>query len=254
MIDRDMRDVVELEVRELLESYGFPEDFPVLAGSARCALEEDIISDIGGHSVLKLMEIVDSYVQLPKRSIEAPFLLAIEHVHVIKGRGTVVTGRVDFGLVKVEDLLEVVGKEVYPTVCLGLEMFRKILDFAQVGDSIGILLKSIKKEDVKRGYIVAAPNRIRSFFSFDCKVYILTKKEGGRGSGFLTNYKPQFFFRTANVTGRVVLKDLDMVLPGDSAEFRVDLVEIMPLEVGLNFVMREGNLTLGAGVITKLHD
>jgi len=254
MIEPDMKDLVEMEVRELIESYGFPTDVPVIKGSARLALQEDTPSELGLIQVKLLMDTVDTYVKQPTRAKDAPFLLPIEHVHLIKGRGTVVTGRVEQGLVKIEDVLDLVGKSIVNTACLGLEMFRKSLDYAEVGDSVGMLIKGIKKEDVRRGYVLAAPGSMNVHKNFEAKVYILTKKEGGRQNSFLANYSPQFFFRTANITGTINLpEDVSVVMPGDSLTFVVDLVEAAPLNIGLRFVMREGNLTIGAGVITKLN-
>jgi len=248
----DMKDLVELEVRELLESYGYPSDLPVIKGSARDALEEMIPTELGAYSVKELMETVDQYIKQPERAINAPFLLSVEGTLVAKGRGTVVTGKVDQGQVRINDELEVVGSDVKSTVCLGLEMFRKSLDYAEVGDNVGILIKGIKKDDISRGFVVAAPGLIKAFNQFEAKAYILTKKEGGRHTGFGSNYKPQFFFRTLNITGAINLVDLDFAMPGDSIVMHVLLVNKAPIVEGLKFVMREGNLTIGAGVITKL--
>lgn len=252
-IGADMKDLVELEVRELLESYGYPDDLPVLKGSARMALEETEPSELGTASVKQLMDTVDVYIKQPERSLDAPFLLSVESTLVAKGRGTVVTGKVEQGKVNINDELEVVGSDIKPTTCLGLEMFRKSLDYAEVGDNVGILIRGIKKDDVSRGYILCSPNTIKPFNIFDAKVYILTKKEGGRHKGFSSNYKPQFFFRTLNVTGTISLLDnVSFAMPGDSLNINVVLVNKVPLSSGLRFVMREGNLTIGAGVITNL--
>jgi elongation factor Tu len=255
LIEPDMKDLVEVEVRELLESYGYPTDLPVVKGSARRALAEERSdpSELGLLSVKKLMDTVDSYIPQPKRLNKDPFLLSIEQAYVVRGRGTVVTGKVEQGTVKIEDPLELVGRDVKSTVCLGLEMFHKSLDFAEVGDNVGVLVKAIKKDEAKRGYVLALPGYIKVFKSFNAKVYILTQKEGGRKNSFVTNFKPQFFFRTANLTGTIILpEDISVVMPGDSLTFRVDLLEFAPLNIGLRFVMRESHSTIGAGVITEL--
>lgn len=251
-IGGDMKDLVELEVRELLEAYGFPDDLPVLKGSARTALEEIEPTELGTDSVKELMDTVDTYIKQPERLLDAPFLLSIESTLVAKGRGTVVTGKVDQGKVKINDELEVIGVDIKPTTCLGLEMFRKSLDYAEVGDNVGMLIRGIKKDDVSRGFVIATPKTIKSYSNFEAKIYILTKKEGGRHTGFASNYKPQFFFRTMNVTGTIMLPENHaFVMPGDSVNISVQLVNKVPLTVGLRFVMREGNLTIGAGVITQ---
>lgn len=253
MIEGDMKELVEMEVRELLESYGFPTDLPVVKGSARRALEEENPSDLGTNSVQLLMDTVDSYIKQPTRALDAPFLMPIEHVHVIKGRGTVVTGKVEQGKISIEEAVDLVGTNVQSTLCMGLEMFRKSLDFAEVGDSIGMLIKNIKREEVKRGYLLAAPGSIKCFQKFLAKIYVLTAKEGGRSKPFVSNYKPQFFFRTANITGSIILpENVSVVLPGDSLTVTVLLVELAPINVGLHFVMREGQLTIGGGVVTQL--
>jgi elongation factor Tu len=253
-IGSDMKDLVELEVRELLESYGYPDDLPVLKGSARTALEETEPTELGTASVMELMNTVDVYIKQPERLLDASFLLSIESTLVAKGRGTVVTGKVEQGKVSINDELEVVGSDIKTTTCLGLEMFRKSLDYAEVGDNVGILIRGIKKDDVSRGFILCTPGTIKPFNSFNAKVYILTKKEGGRHKGFSSNYKPQFFFRTMNVTGTITLLDnTSFAMPGDSLNINVVLVNKVPLSSGLRFVMREGNLTIGAGVITNLN-
>lgn len=255
LIEPDMKDLVEVEVRELLESYGFPTDLPVIKGSARRALAEERTDAtvLGMLSVKKLMDTVDSYIKQPKRLPSDPFLLCIEQSYVVRGRGTVVTGKVEQGVVKLEDNLELVGRDVKSTVCLGLEMFRKSLDYAEVGDNIGVLIKGVKKDDAKRGYVLAVPGYIKVYKTFFAKVYILTHKEGGRKNAFVTNFKPQFFFRTANITGTIILpEDISVVMPGDSLTLKVDILEFCPLNVGLRFVMRESHCTIGAGVITEL--
>jgi elongation factor Tu len=252
LIDFEMKELVEMEVRELLESYGFPIDLPVIKGSARKALEEVHASEIGTESVQTLMDTVDEYIKQPERALTAPFLMPIEHVHVIKGRGTVVTGKVEQGKIIIEEALDLIGNDIKSTMCMGLEMFRKSLEFAEVGDSIGMLIKNIKRDEVKRGYVLAATGTIKSYSNFNTKIYLLTYKEGGRSKSFVSQYKPQFFFRTANVTGSIILpEDINTVMPGDSLTVKVRLVEAIPLNIGLRFVMREGNLTIGAGVITS---
>jgi len=252
-ISSDMKELVELEVRELLESYGFPEDLPVLGGSAKLALEESEFSDLGMNSVKNLMNTVDIYIKEPVRNLEAPFLLSVEGSLVARGRGTVVTGKVEQGVININDELEVLSSIIKSTTCLGLEMFRKTLDRAEVGDNVGILIRGIKKDEVSRGNILAKPGTMKIYNKFWGKTYILTKKEGGRHKGFSNNYKPQFFFRTMNVTGSIILpENISFVLPGDSLNIEVHLLSTVPLNLGLRFVMREGNLTIGAGVITKL--
>jgi len=254
MLEGDMKDLVELEVRELLESYSYPEDLPVVKGSARMALLETEPSDYGINSVKLLMETVDTYIKQPMRLIDAPFLMAVEGIFVVTGRGTVLTGKVETGIIKINDPLELVGgRSILSTICMGLEMFRKSLDSAEVGDNIGVLIRGIKRDEAKRGYILATPLTVKAFSFFEAKVYILTKKEGGRHKSFVSNYKPQFFFRTANVTGTITLpKDISVVMPGDSLVLDIELVDKVPLTLGLRFVMREGNLTIGAGVVTLM--
>jgi elongation factor Tu len=255
LYDRSMKDLVELEIRELVESYGFDGNLPVVKGSARIALEEEKESTMGTASIKELLKHVDTYIKQPERLVDAPVLLPVENVYVIKGRGTVVTGKVEQGRLKVGDALDFVGRHVSSTLCMGLEMFRKTLDFAEVGDSVGVLLKNIKKDDTKRGNVLCAVGTIKPYNAFEAKVYILSAKEGGRKHPFYSNYKPQFFFRTSNVTGSITLpEEVSVVMPGDSLIFIVNLVTLCPLNLGLRFVMREGNLTIGAGVITSLID
>jgi len=252
-LSSDMKELVEMEVRELLESYGYPSDLPVLGGSARMALEESEPTELGTKSVIDLMNVVDNYIKEPVRDLTAPFLLSIEGVLVARGRGTVVTGKIEQGVIAVNDELEVVGSIVRNTICLGLEMFRRTLDKAEVGDNVGVLIRGIKKNEITRGNILSKPGTVKIYDKFVSKVYILTHKEGGRHKGFGNNYKPQFFFRTMNVTGSIILpENVSFVLPGDDLTFQVNLVSKVPLNLGLKFVMREGNLTIGAGVITKL--
>jgi len=228
MAEADMKDLVEMEVRELLENYGYPADLPVIKGSARTALEEDMDhpTELGITSVKTLMDTVDTYVPQPQRLINAPFLLSIESVHVITGRGTVVTGKIEQGMLKENDELDLLGKDIRKTACLGIEMFHKTMTVAEVGDNVGILIKNIKKDAVRRGYLLATPNSMKIYKAFEAKVYILTKKEGGRHKPFVTNYKPQFFFRTSNITGSVILPEgVSVVMPGDSLVFRVELID-----------------------------
>jgi len=253
MIEYDMKDLVEIEIRELLESYGFAEDLPVIKGSARMALFEENASELGGKSIKILMDTVDSYIKQPNRSFGTPFLLSVEGVFMAEGRGTVLTGKIETGIIKLGDPLELVGgREIISTICMGLEMFRKALETAEVGDNVGILVRHVKKQEVRRGFVLAAPNYIKARIKFEAKIYVLTKKEGGRHKAFVSNYKPQFFFRTANVTGIITLpENVSAVIPGDSLIVYVELVEKTPLNVGLRFVMREGNLTIGAGVISS---
>lgn len=251
-VEGDMKYMVELEVRELLETYGYPENLPVLRGSARAALEEGSPSEIGLLSVKKLMDTVDEYIKIPERNLNAPFLLSVETVLVVTGRGTVVTGKVERGKIKINDELELLTDSITKTVCLGLETFRKTLNEAQEGDNIGVLIKGVKKEKISRGNLLVSPNSVKLHNKFEAKVYILTYKEGGRRKGFTNNYKPQFFFRTANVTGTIILPEtVSVVVPGDSINIIVSLVNFMPLTENLKFVMREGNLTVGGGIITK---
>jgi len=259
LIEPDMKDLVELEVRELLESYGYPADLPVIKGSARMALEEpyDSPSVLGMESIKQLMDTVDSYIKQPERLVNAPFLMSIEQTYVITGRGTVVTGKIEQGLVKLTDNLEIIGnnkkKEIFSTVCVGLEMFRKSMDAAEVGDNVGVLIKGIKKDEVKRGFVLAAPGYIKPYKKFIAKVYVLSTEEGGRKKPFFNNFKPQFFFRTANVTGTVILPvDVSIVMPGDSLSLTIELIEYCPLNVGLRFIFRESHSTVGAGVITEV--
>ena len=198
------------------------------------------------------MATVDTYIKQPERLLNASFLLSIESTLIAKGRGTVVTGKVDQGKVMINDELEVVGSDCKSTICLGLEMFRKSLDYAEVGDNVGVLIRGVRKDEISRGFVLATPHTIKPYHSFEAKIYVLTKKEGGRHTGFASNYKPQFFFRTMNVTGTIQLPEKHaFVMPGDSLTIKVVLVNKVPISVGLRFVMREGNLTIGAGVITS---
>jgi elongation factor Tu len=254
MLEGDMKDLVELEVRELLESYGFPEDIPCVKGSARWALEENDESDVGSGSVRSLMNVVDTYIKEPERKKDVPFLMAIEGIFMAIGRGTVLTGKIETGTLKIGDALEVIGpREAISTICLGLEMFKKSLDVAEVGDNVGILVKAVKRDEVQRGFVLAAVNTIKAHENFKAKIYALTKKEGGRHKPFVSHYTPQCFFRTANVTGSIILPDdVSVVMPGDSLVVNIKLVNKIPLNIGLRFVMREGNITIGAGIILEL--
>jgi elongation factor Tu len=254
MMEGDMKDLVELEVRELLEAYNFSSDLPCIKGSARAALEEKEPTEVGTGSVKLLMDTVDQYIKQPERKIDAPFLMAIEGIFMAVGRGTVLTGKIETGVVKINDPLEVVGgRENINTICMGLEMFKKSLDIAEVGDNVGVLVKAVKRDDVRRGYILAAVNYIKSYSNFKAKIYALTQKEGGRHKPFASNYTPQFFFRTANMTGSIILpEDVSVVMPGDSLIVNIKLVDKVALNKGLRFVMREGNITIGAGIILEL--
>jgi len=203
--------------------------------------------------VQKLVDTVDSYIKQPQRLVDVPFLLSVEQSYMVKGRGTVVTGKVEQGIVKLEDFLELVGKDVKSTSCMGLEMFHKSMDFAEFGDNVGVLLKGVKKDEAKRGFVLAAPGYIKPYKTFFAKVYILSGAEGGRKKPFVSNFKPQFFFRTANVTGTIfLLGETTVVMPGDSLTLKVELLDLLPLNVGLRFVMRESHLTIGAGVVTEV--
>jgi elongation factor Tu len=254
MMEGDMKDLVELEVRELLEAYNFSSNLPCIKGSARAALEEKEPTDVGFGSVKLLMDTVDNYIKQPERKTDVPFLMAIEGIFMAVGRGTVLTGKIETGIVKINDPLEVVGgRENISTICIGLEMFKKSLDIAEVGDNVGVLVKAVKRDDVRRGFILAALNHIKSYSNFKAKIYALTKKEGGRHKPFASNYTPQFFFRTANMTGSIILpEDISVVMPGDSLIVNIKLVDKVALNKGLRFVMREGNITIGAGIILEL--
>lgn len=252
--DPELADLVEMEVRELLSSYGFPGDkIPVVRGSAICALE-DRNPEMGHEAILKLMEAVDSYIPQPERPKDKAFLMPIEDVLSISGRGTVVTGRVESGVVKVGDDVEIVGiHATQKTVVTGVEMFRKLLDQGEAGDNVGVLLRGTKKEDVKRGQVLAAPGSITPHTEFEAEVYVLTKEEGGRHTPFFTNYRPQFYFRTTDVTGTVTLSPgVEMVMPGDNVRMKVVLLAPIAMDEGLRFAVREGGRTVGAGVVSKI--
>jgi elongation factor Tu len=252
--DPELRELVELEVRELLSSYQFPgDDIPIVVGSALKALEGDT-SEIGIPSIEKLMDALDSYIPEPERAIDGPFLMPIEDVFSISGRGTVVTGRVERGIVKVGDEVSIVGmRATTKTICTGVEMFRKLLDQGQAGDNIGALLRGTKREDVERGQVLAKPNTITPHTHFECEVYVLSKEEGGRHTPFFNNYRPQFYFRTTDVTGAVTLPEgVEMVMPGDNVNMTVKLIAPIAMEEGLRFAIREGGRTVGAGVVAKV--
>jgi elongation factor Tu len=247
-------ELVELEMRELLSSYGFPgDDIPVVQGSALAALEGRD-PEVGHDTILKLMEAVDSYIPQPERAKDRPFLMPIEDVFTISGRGTVVTGRVERGIVKVGDEVEIVGlKPTMKTVATGVEMFRKLLDQGEAGDNIGVLLRGTKREEVERGQVLAAPGSITPHTKFQAEAYVLTKEEGGRHTPFFDNYRPQFYFRTTDVTGSVKLPEgTEMVMPGDNITMEVELLVPIAMDEGLRFAIREGGRTVGAGVVAKI--
>ncbi len=252
--DEELLELVELELRELLSSYEFPgDDIPIVKGSALAALEGRDPS-IGHDSILELMKAVDAYVPQPERPKDQPFLMPIEDVFSISGRGTVVTGRVERGVVKVGEEIEIVGiKDTQKTVCTGVEMFRKLLDQGEAGDNIGVLLRGTKRDDVERGQVVAKPGSITPHTKFEAEAYILTKDEGGRHTPFFTNYRPQFYFRTTDVTGMVALPEgTEMVMPGDNVAMSVELIAPIAMEEQLRFAIREGGRTVGAGVVSKI--
>jgi len=252
--DPELLDLVELEVRELLSKYEFPGDkIPIIRGSALAAME-DRDPEIGEKAILRLMEAVDSYIPTPERPKDRPFLMPIEDVFSISGRGTVVTGRIERGIVKVGEEIEIVGiKPTVKTTCTGVEMFRKLLDQGEAGDNVGVLLRGTKREDVERGQVLAAPGSITPHTKFKAEAYILTKDEGGRHTPFFTNYRPQFYFRTTDVTGMVALPEgTEMVMPGDNISVEVTLINPIAMDEGLRFAIREGGRTVGAGVVAKI--
>jgi elongation factor Tu len=252
--DEELLDLVELELRELLSKYNFPgDDTPIIRGSALKALEGDK-SDYGEPAIQKLMDACDSFVPEPKRELDKPFLMPVEDVFTITGRGTVVTGRIERGQVKVGDEIEVIGfGETKKTTCTGVEMFRKLLDEGQAGDNVGLLLRGIKREDIERGMVLAKPGSITPHTKFKAEVYVLKKEEGGRHTPFFSNYRPQFYFRTTDVTGVVTLPEgTEMVMPGDNLTVDVELITPIACEEGLRFAIREGGRTVGAGVVTKI--
>jgi elongation factor Tu len=252
--DEELLELVEMEVRELLNEYGFPgDDIPIIAGSALAALEgrDD---EIGKNSILKLMEAVDEFIPQPERPKDQPFLMPIEDVFSISGRGTVVTGRVERGVINVGDEIEIVGiKDTQKTTCTGVEMFRKLLDRGEAGDNIGALLRGIDREQVERGQVLCAPGSITPHTKFTAEAYILTKDEGGRHTPFFTNYRPQFYFRTTDVTGVVTLPEgTEMVMPGDNVAIEVELIAPIAMEEKLRFAIREGGRTVGSGVVSSI--
>jgi elongation factor Tu len=252
--DKELLDLVEMEVRELLSKYEFPGDkTPIIIGSALKALEGDK-GDLGEGSIMKLAEALDSYIPQPKRALDQPFLMPVEDVFSISGRGTVVTGRVERGVIKVGDEIEIVGlKPTIKTVCTGVEMFRKLLDQGQAGDNVGILLRGTKREEVERGQVLAKPGSITPHTKFTAEVYVLSKEEGGRHTPFFNGYRPQFYFRTTDVTGSIELpKGVEMVMPGDNIQMTVILIQPIAMEEGLRFAIREGGRTVGAGVVAKV--
>lgn len=252
--DKDLLDLVDMEVRELLSKYKFPgDDTPIVVGSALKALEGDK-GELGELSIHKLVKAMDDYIPEPKRSIDKPFLMPIEDVFSISGRGTVVTGRVERGTVKVGEDVEIVGiKETIKTVCTGVEMFRKLLDAGVAGDNIGVLIRGTKREDVERGQVLAKPGSITPHTHFECEVYVLSKEEGGRHTPFFNGYRPQFYFRTTDVTGSCELPEgVEMVMPGDNVKMTVKLINPIAMEEGLRFAIREGGRTVGAGVVAKI--
>jgi len=252
--DAELLELVEMEVRELLSKYDFPgDDTPIIKGSAKLALEGDE-GELGKQAVLKLAEALDSYIPTPERAIDGTFLMPVEDVFSISGRGTVVTGRVERGVIKVGEEIEIVGiKDTVKTTCTGVEMFRKLLDQGQAGDNVGILLRGTKREDVERGQVLAKPGSIKPHTQFTAEVYILSKEEGGRHTPFFQGYRPQFYFRTTDVTGTIKLPaDKEMVLPGDNVSMEVTLIAPIAMEEGLRFAIREGGRTVGAGVVAKI--
>jgi elongation factor Tu len=253
--DAELLELVEMEVRELLSKYDFPgDDVPIIKGSAKLALEGDQ-SEIGEPAIFALGEALDSYIPTPERAIDGTFLMPIEDVFSISGRGTVVTGRIERGIVKVGEELEIVGiVDTAKTTCTGVEMFRKLLDQGQAGDNVGVLLRGTKREDVQRGQVLCKPNSIKPHTKFDAEIYVLGKDEGGRHTPFFNNYRPQFYFRTTDVTGAVSLPaDKEMVMPGDNVSISVELIAPIAMEEGLRFAIREGGRTVGAGVVAKIN-
>jgi elongation factor Tu len=252
--DEELLELVEMEIRELLDKYEFPgDDTPIIRGSALKALEGDT-TELGEGSVLALAQALDSYIPEPERAIDGAFLMPVEDVFSISGRGTVVTGRIDRGVVKVGDEIAIVGiKDTTKSTCTGVEMFRKLLDEGVAGDNIGVLLRGVKREDIERGQVLAKPGSITPHTHFEAEVYVLSKDEGGRHTPFFKGYRPQFYFRTTDVTGAVELPEgVEMVMPGDNIQMKVDLIAPIAMEEGLRFAIREGGRTVGAGVVAKI--
>ncbi|RRW99188.1 elongation factor Tu [Pandoraea apista] len=260
--DAELLELVEMEVRELLSKYDFPgDDLPIIKGSAKLALEGDK-GELGEEAIMKLAEALDTYIPTPERAVDGTFLMPVEDVFSISGRGTVVTGRIERGIIKVGEEIEIVGiamdgdkPKIDKTTCTGVEMFRKLLDQGQAGDNVGILLRGTKREDVQRGQVLAKPGTIKPHRKFSGEVYILSKDEGGRHTPFFNNYRPQFYFRTTDVTGSIGLPEgKEMVMPGDNVSIKVELIQPIAMEEGLRFAIREGGRTVGAGVVAKIED
>jgi elongation factor Tu len=254
LADAELVELVEMEVRELLTKYKFPgDDTPIIKGSATCALEGKN-DELGKNAIIKLMEAVDSFIPQPTRPIDQPFLMPVEDVFSISGRGTVVTGRVERGIVKVGEEIEIVGlKPTIKTTCTGVEMFRKLLDEGRAGDNVGVLLRGTKREEVERGQVLCKPGSVKPHTKFTAEVYVLSKDEGGRHTPFFSNYRPQFYFRTTDVTGSIKLPDgVEMVMPGDNVSIEATLISPIAMEEGLRFAIREGGRTIGSGVVAKV--
>jgi len=252
--DEELLELVEMEIRELLDAYEFPgDDTPIITGSALKALEGDT-SEIGVPSILKLVAAMDDYIPQPERAVDQPFLMPVEDVFSISGRGTVVTGRIERGVVNVGEEIEIVGiRETQTTTCTGVEMFRKLLDTGEAGDNVGLLLRGLKREDVERGQVCCKPGSVKPHSKFECEIYVLSKDEGGRHTPFFNNYRPQFYFRTTDVTGACDLPEgTEMVMPGDNVKMVVTLINPIAMEEGLRFAIREGGRTVGAGVVSKI--
>ncbi len=255
MVDDDeLLELVEMEIRELLDAYEFPgDDTPIIIGSALKALEGDT-SEIGAPSIIKLVAAMDDYIPQPERAVDQPFLMPVEDVFSISGRGTVVTGRIERGVVNVGEEIEIVGiRDTQTTTCTGVEMFRKLLDQGEAGDNVGLLLRGLKREDVERGQVCCKPGSVKPHSKFECEIYVLSKDEGGRHTPFFNNYRPQFYFRTTDVTGACDLPEgTEMVMPGDNVKMTVTLINPIAMEEGLRFAIREGGRTVGAGVVAKI--
>jgi elongation factor Tu len=252
--DKELLELVEMEVRDLLNKYKFPGDtIPIIHGSATCALEGKN-PELGKDAILKLMEAVDKTIPQPERPLDKPFLMPVEDVFSISGRGTVVTGRVERGIVKVNEEIEIVGlKDTQKTVCTGVEMFRKLLDEGRAGDNVGVLLRGTKREDVERGQVLCKPGSVKPHTKFTAEIYVLSKEEGGRHTPFFSNYRPQFYFRTTDVTGSLTLPEgVEMIMPGDNVSIEATLISPIAMEEGLRFAIREGGRTIGAGVVAKI--
>jgi elongation factor Tu len=253
--DMELLDLVELEVRELLDMYNFPgDDTPIIRGSALKALESGDADAPEAKCIFELLDALDTFIPLPKRELDKPFLMPVEDVFSISGRGTVATGRIERGIVNMGEKVELVGiRDTQETVCTGVEMFRKILDRGQAGDNVGVLLRGMKKEDIERGMVICKPKSVTPHTDFECEVYVLTKEEGGRHTPFFTGYRPQFYFRTTDVTGAAHLPEgVEMVMPGDNIKMTVELITPIAMEEGLRFAIREGGRTVGAGVVAKI--